>query len=195
MSESRSRILGIGLILAAAQIAILMSAACASLGIVQGEKDRPLAEAIRGRKQVRVFTPEGPTRVLRPAVTSDGLEGLAPKTREPIRLALADIRSVQVRKGGIAKGLSVGAGAGLAVGLAAGAVLLRASEGEFEGGTVLLGGIAGTAAGALTGALAGSLFHGWKTVYRANGGFRPVPAFSLAPARGGGLAMTLAVGF
>jgi len=46
----------------------------------------------------------------------------------------------------------------------------------------------------LTGALIGSLFNGWKTVYTADAGSRPVPMISPAPARGG-MAFTFAVGF
>lgn len=202
MSEPRSRIFGIALVLAAAQLSILMSAACASLGIVQGEEDRPLAETIQGRKRVRVFTAEGTTQVLRPAILADGLEGLAPGTREPVRYALADIRSVQVRKGGASGGLRIGSVLGLAAGLAAGAIIAHASEdgGPWDpdlsgGGVIVAGGLGGAAAGALAGALIGSLFSGWRTVYWADSGALPVPMISLAPTRGGGLAATFAVGF
>jgi len=200
MNGPRSRIRNIGPALALTSI--LMSAACTTLGIVQREKDRPLAEAIQGRKRVRVFTPEGPTQVLRPAVISDGLEGLAPKTREPIRFALADIRSVQIRTGGPSRGAQIGAGLGFAAGLAAGAILTQASgdggagDPDLSGaGVIVVGGLVGAAAGALAGALIGSPFHGWKTVYRANSGAPPVPMISLAPTRGGGLAATFAVAF
>lgn len=195
MEKKRSRSMGIRLVLAAAELSILMSAACATLGIVHDEKERPLAETIQGRKRIQVITPAGKYQVLKPMILSDGIGGLAPGFGQAVTYPWTEIRSVQVRRGGIAKGLSIGGGLGFAAGLAGGAVLSGASDGEFENGVILLGCLAGTAAGALTGALAGSLFHGWKTVYRANGGSRPVPAFSLAPARGGGLALTLAVGF
>jgi hypothetical protein len=195
MEKKRIRAWGVRRVFAAAQISILMSAACASLGIVHDEKERPLAEMIHGRRRIQVITPAGKAQVLKPMILADGIGGLSPGFGQAVTYPWTEIRSVQVRKGGIAKRLSVGAGAGLAMGLAAGVILHKPSEGEFDSGIVLLGGIAGTAVGALTGALAGSLFHGWKTVYWANGGSRPVPAFSLAPARGGGLALTLGVGF
>jgi hypothetical protein len=185
-------------LLAGISVFILVSTACTSLGIMRTETDADLAATIEAQKRIRVLTSTEETQILRPTARADGVEGRAPGSGRSIRFSWAAIQEIQVRKRGSRRGLWVGSGLGFAAGLAAGAILVHESKGgslELTDVTILIGSVGGCAVGALTGALVGSLFNGWKTVYAANGRSRPVPAFSLAPARGGGLAATFAVGF
>ena len=178
----------------AVPVMLLMS--CLSLGAGQIEKDTKLAAKIEGRKRIMVLTSEQEKREIhRPTILADGIEGWDPRSGQSVRFSWAGIRAIQVRKHGVSRGLAIGSGLGLAGGLGAGAILVSLAEGDLTDTTVIIGGVGGLAAGALMGALIGSLFNGWKTVYTANAESRLVPMIFLAPARGGGMALTPAVGF
>jgi hypothetical protein len=205
MEKGQSRSRRLRMSLAAISLLVLLSTACATVGPLKMKdgEDKPLEkhleETLHGRKRIQIVTSEGKAQVLlRPAVLADGLEGRAPGTREPIRYSWPAIRSIQVRKSGTSRGLAIGASVGLLAGLAAAASLGQEEEEPFAfaAGAILLAIPAGgVAAGALLGTMIGAVSSGWRTVYLANDESRPVPRFSLAPARGGGLAVTFALGF
>jgi hypothetical protein len=196
MSETRGRRGGIGGVPVGFAAPVLLLMTCLSLGAGQIEKDTKLAATIEGRKKILVRTPESEEREIhRPRILADGLEGWDPSSGQSVRFSWAEIRAIQVRKRGARTGGWIGSALGFAGGIGAGAILVSLAEGDLTNATILIGGVGGMAAGALTGSLIGSLFNGWRTVYGAETGSCPVPMISLAPSRGGGMALTLAVGF
>ena len=196
MSETRGRRGGIGGVPVGLAAPVLLLMTCLSLGAGQIERDTKLAATIEGRKKILVLTPEWEEREIhRPTILADGVEGWDPSSGQSVRFSWAEIRAIQVRKRGVRQGLWIGSALGFAGGIGAGAILVSQAEGDLTDATILIGGVGGMAAGALMGSLIGSLFTGWRTVYAAETGYCPVPMISLAPIRGGGIALTLAVGF
>jgi len=196
MRETRGRRGGVGRVSMGLTAPALLLMTCLCLGAGQIEKDTKLAATIEGRKKILVLTPEWEEREIhRPRILADGVEGWDPSSGRSVRFSWAEIRAIQVRKRGARQGLWIGSALGFAGGIGAGAVLVSLAEGDLTDATVLIGGVGGMAAGALMGSLIGSLFNGWRTVYGAETGSCPVPMISLAPIRGGGMALTLAVGF
>jgi hypothetical protein len=196
MSETRRQKGGARRVLMGLTAPALLLMTCLSLGAGQIEKDTKLAVTIEGRKKILVRTPESEEReIYRPRILAAGVEGWDPSSGQSVRFSWAEIRAIQVRKRGARTGGWIGSALGFAAGIGAGAVLVALAEGDLTDATILIGGVGGLAAGALVGSLVGSLFNGWRTVYEAETRSRPVPAISLAPVRGGGMALTLAVGF
>jgi|GEM_PF-6007367 len=196
MNETRGRRRGARRVLMGLTAPVLLLMTCLSLGAGQIEKDTKLAATIEGRKKILVLTPESEEREIRqPRVLADGVEGWDPGSGQSVRFSWSEIRAIQVRKRGARLGLGIGSALGFAGGLGAGAILVALAEGDLTDATILIGGVGGMAAGALVGGLVGSLFNGWRTVYTAETRSCPVPTISLAPIRGGGMALTLAVGF
>jgi hypothetical protein len=188
MNPSVNRDRSWGRSLAAAPVSIILLAGVA-LGAGQIEPGSPLAARIAARKQVRVVTTSGATKVLYPQVLADGIRS---SLQSSPAIPWNRIRTISYRRPATLTGVCVGAG----VGLAFGAALLIAvthdlgkPESWLAYPLVL---VPSMGVGMLCGALVGSFFTQWKTLYE-----RPaVPAVArvaVVPVpRGGALTMRVA---
>lgn len=175
-------------------LSLLVAGMSFPAGSGQTQNRSEIAEIISGKKKIRLVTPLGELICRDPILLTagigcrkDGSDGATGEATVP----WDDILAVKVRRSGVGLGVLSGflAGAGLGFWGTRG-IVDEADGGDYFRPMAILGGM-----GALAGGLIGALASSWKTVYTAQTGPAPLPTVSLAPARRGGMAISLSLSF